>query len=180
MIKLLSCLIPNKFLRDNFRLVCNSIQVRFTAKSIGKNLYCGKYSTVNKNTVIQNDVRLNGLRTSGKGSVVIGNNVVIGFDALIISDTHNYKGNDLPYDGNFINHDATIIEDFVWIGARVIILPGARIGEGAIIQAGAVVHGEIPPLSIVGGNPAKVFAYREKEHYENLKIKKIKLRCLSL
>ena len=92
MIKLLSCLIPNKFLRDNFRLVCNSIQVRFTAKSIGKNLYCGKYSTVNKNTVIQNDVRLNGLRTSGKGSVVIGNNVVIGFDALIISDTHNYKG----------------------------------------------------------------------------------------
>ena len=44
-----------------------------------------------------------------------------------------------------------------------------KIGEGAIIQGGAVVHGEIPPLAIAGGNPAKVFKYRNKEHYEQLK-----------
>ena len=44
-----------------------------------------------------------------------------------------------------------------------------HIGEGAIIQAGAVVHGEIPPYAIVGGNPAKVFKYRDIEHFQKLK-----------
>ena len=63
----------------------------------------------------------------------------------------------------------------MWIGARVVILPGTVIGEGAIVQAGAVVHGKIPPLSIVGGNPAKVFAQRDEIHYRNLKTKKQKI-----
>jgi acetyltransferase-like isoleucine patch superfamily enzyme len=52
------------------------------------------------------------------------------------------------------------------------ILPGTHIGEGAIIQGGAVVHGDIPPFSIAGGNPAKVFKYRNKEHFEKLKNEK--------
>jgi len=63
------------------------------------------------------------------------------------------------------------IGDCVWLGARVTVLPGAKIGEGAIIQAGAVVHGEIPPCAIAGGNPAKVFAWRDRAHYEELKAK---------
>ncbi len=49
------------------------------------------------------------------------------------------------------------------------ILPGTKIGEGAIIQGGAVVHGEIPPYAIAGGNPAKVFKYRDIEHFKKLK-----------
>lgn len=61
------------------------------------------------------------------------------------------------------------IGDCVWLGSRVIILPGTKIGEGAIIQAGSVVHGDIPECAIVGGNPAKVFKYRDIEHYKNLK-----------
>ena len=48
----------------------------------------------------------------------------------------------------------------------MILLPGTTIGDGAIIQAGSVVHGEIPPLAIAGGNPAKVFAWRDKEKYD--------------
>ena len=63
------------------------------------------------------------------------------------------------------------IDDCVWIGSNVIILPGTHIGEGAIIQAGSVVHGEIPPMAIAGGNPAKVFASRDRRHYEELKAK---------
>ena len=61
------------------------------------------------------------------------------------------------------------IDDFVWLGSRVTILPGTKIGEGAIIQAGSVVHGEIPPYAIAGGNPAKVFKYRDIEHFKKLK-----------
>ena len=47
-----------------------------------------------------------------------------------------------------------------------------QIGEGAIIQGGSVVHGEIPPCAIAGGNPAKVFKYRDIEHYNKLKNEK--------
>ena len=65
-----------------------------------------------------------------------------------------------------------MISDFAWIGARVIILPGSKIGEGAIIQAGAVVHGEIPPFSIAGGNPAKIFKMRDINHFKKLKSEK--------
>lgn len=168
MIKILSCLIPIKYLRRMFRQFCNSIQILFTAKAIGKNLYCGKFSTVNKNTVIKNHVKLNGLHISGEGRVVLGNYFVAGFDSQIISDSHNYEGNDIPYDNTMINKDIEI-DDFVWIGARVIILPDTKIGEGAIIQAGAVVHGNIPPCAIAGGNPAKVFKYRNVEHFLQLK-----------
>ena len=175
MIKLLSCLIPNKFLRDMFRRICNSIQVIFTAKSIGKNLYCGKFSTVNKNTIIKNHVRLYGLRISGAGKVTLGNYFVAGFDSQIISDTHNYEGNDIPYDRTSIDKDGIEIGDFVWLGAKTIILPGTKIGEGAIIQAGGVVHGTIPPYAIAGGNPAKVFKYRNIEHFLKLKKNKFDL-----
>ena len=62
-----------------------------------------------------------------------------------------------------------VIEDNVWIGNRVIILPGVTIKEGAIIQAGSVVVGDIEKCGIAGGHPAKVFKYRDIEHYEKLK-----------
>jgi acetyltransferase-like isoleucine patch superfamily enzyme len=48
----------------------------------------------------------------------------------------------------------------VWIGARAIVLDGARIGDGAIVAAGSVVSGEVPPYAIVSGVPAKVVRHR--------------------
>ena len=62
-----------------------------------------------------------------------------------------------------------VIEDNVWLGNRVIVLPGVTIGEGAIIQAGSVVVKDIPKYAIAGGHPAKVFSSRDKDHYEMLK-----------
>ena len=132
MIKVISCLILIKLLRHKFRQFCCNIQIIFTAKSIGKNFYCERFSTVNKNTIIKNHVKLNGLHISGNGNVTLGNYFVAGFDSQIISDSHNYEGEDIPYDRTVINKDI-IIDDFVWIGAKTIILPGTKIGEGAII-----------------------------------------------
>jgi acetyltransferase-like isoleucine patch superfamily enzyme len=55
------------------------------------------------------------------------------------------------------------INNFVWLGAHSIILSGVEIGEGAIVGAGSVVSKDVPPYSIVGGNPAKVIKFRFSE-----------------
>lgn len=143
--------------------------VKANAVSIGKNFWCGGFSSVNRRTVLKDYVNFNGMRIMGNGNVIIGNYFHSGVEVLIITQNHNYdKGNAIPYDTTYIYKDV-IIEDFVWVGSRVTILPGTKIGEGAVIQGGSVVHGEIPPYAVAGGNPAKVFKYRDIEHFKKLK-----------
>jgi virginiamycin A acetyltransferase len=64
---------------------------------------------------------------------------------------------DLPYKGD------TVIGNDVWIGYESIIMPGVKIGDGAIIGSKSVVTKDVPPYSIVGGNPAKLIRYRFEE-----------------
>ena len=59
--------------------------------------------------------------------------------------------------------DAPIIGNDVWIGSRCIIMPGVKVGNGAIIGANSVVTKDIPPYAIVGGCPAKIIKYRCEE-----------------
>ena len=88
---------------------------------------------------------------------------------MIITSIHNYdNGTAIPYDDSIISKDV-VIEDNVWLGNRVIILPGVHIEEGAIIQAGSVVVKDVPKYAIAGGHPAEVFKTRDIEHYEKLK-----------
>ena len=54
-----------------------------------------------------------------------------------------------------------VICDDVWIGRRVIILPGVTIGKGAVIGAGAVIAKDVPPYAITVGNPAQIKGYRK-------------------
>jgi acetyltransferase-like isoleucine patch superfamily enzyme len=56
-----------------------------------------------------------------------------------------------------------VVGDDVWIGTNAIICSGIKIGQGAIVAAGAVVTKEVPPYAVVGGNPAKVIKYRFNE-----------------
>ena len=144
-------------------------QVLQFAETVGKNFWCGGFSNVTRNTVLGNNVHFSGMNIQGKGLVKIGSYFHSGKNCMIISDNHNYDfGASIPYD-NKILEKSVEISDFVWIGANVLLLPGTKIGEGVIIQGGSVVHGEIPPLAIVGGNPAKVFKFRNAEHFNNLK-----------
>jgi len=56
-----------------------------------------------------------------------------------------------------------VIEDHVWIGMRAMILPGTIIGRGAVVAAGAVAKGTIPPMTIVAGIPARPIGTRPEE-----------------
>lgn len=67
------------------------------------------------------------------------------------------KLSDLPYKGD------TVVGNDVWIGTNVTIMPGVHIGDGAIIASNATVTRDVPPYSIVGGNPAKEIKKRFSE-----------------
>lgn len=115
----------------------------------------------------END-HFNGSKFYGGGTVRIGNNFHSGSGCIFLTENHNYNGDALPYDRTFLRKDI-IVGDNVWFGINVTVLPGIKIGEGAIVQAGAVVSKNIPPLAIAGGNPAEVIRYRDSEHYYRLK-----------
>jgi maltose O-acetyltransferase len=91
-------------------------------------------------------------------TITIGSHVMMGTHCTIISQNHKYL--EEGFDG-FEGQDV-MIDDFAWIGNRVIILPGVRIGKHAIIGAGAVVPKNIPDYAIAVGNPAIVKKYRKK------------------
>jgi len=146
------------------------IAVMSLAKKTGHNLKVNGWSVVNSNTVLGDNVNFNGMKIIGGGSVSIGSNFHSGSGCLMITETHNYDhGTAIPYDNTVIKKEI-FIEDNVWFGSRVIVLGGVTIGEGAIIQAGAVVVKDVPACAIAGGNPAQVFRYRDREHYEKLKL----------
>lgn len=144
--------------------------VKMIAAETGPYLRVNNFSRVSRNTYLSNNVNFNGMKINGKGKVSIGQYFHSGEECIMITDTHNYEGEMIPYDNTDKVRDI-IIDDFVWIGTRVTILGGVHIGEGAIIQAGAVVVNDIPAYAIAGGNPAKVFKYRDKEHFMELKTK---------
>ncbi|OFX78443.1 MAG: acetyltransferase [Bacteroidetes bacterium GWE2_29_8] len=128
----------------------------------------GKFSIPYKTVTFGKNVNINGMQIIGHGDVYIGDNFHSGSECMMITQNHNYEGETLPYDAVVIKKKINI-GDNVWFGSRVLVIPGITIGEGAIIQAGAVVIKDIPPYSIAGGNPATVFKQRDIDHYTKLK-----------
>jgi len=94
----------------------------------------------------------------GSGGVKIGNNVLIAAHCCITSLGHDTSIEVLR---EKTISKSVIIEDNVWLGYNVIVLPGVTIGTGSVIGAGSVVTSNIPPYSIAVGNPAKVIKKRE-------------------
>lgn len=127
---------------------------------------CGKNVNIERKAIFSSHVSLGdnsgiGINASLTGSVVIGNNVMMGADCTMYSRNHAFDRLDIPMCEQGYNPEKTIvIGDDVWIGGHVIILPGVHIGKGAIVGAGAVVTKDVPEYAIVGGNPAKVIRYR--------------------
>ena len=101
---------------------------------------------------IGNHNYINGAFISASSRVVLGNNIKIGPQTMIMdSDFHSVT--DHNEEGN---SSEIIIEDDVWLGARCTVLKGVRIGKGAVVAIGAIVTKDVPANAIVGGIPAKV------------------------
>lgn len=95
--------------------------------------------------------------------VSIGNDVMMGPECMMYTVNHGMERTDVPmWRQNFTKPKPIVIEDDVWIGSRVIILPGVHVGKGSVIGAGAVVTKSIEPYSVVGGNPAKLIRKRDR------------------
>lgn len=127
---------------------------------------CGKKVNIEKNAMFSSKVSLGdysgiGINAKIYGACTIGNHVMMGTDVVIITRNHKHDRTDIPmmHQGFEEERPVTIGND-VWIGDRVIIMPGVHIGDGCIIAAGAVVTRDIPAYSIAGGIPAKVIKSR--------------------
>ena len=102
-----------------------------------------------------------GINARISGPVEIGQNVMMGPDVMIYTSDHKYQDVSVPMiQQGSTEKQKVIIEDDVWIGARVIILKGVHIKKGAIIGAGSVVTKDVLEYEIVAGNPAKLIKRR--------------------
>ena len=98
------------------------------------------------------------------GSVRIGRRVLSASRVFIGDASHAYTDPDLPVaDQGMAGSRPVVIGDGCFIGIGAVILPGSVIGDGAVVGAGAVVSGEVPPRTVVVGNPARVVRRHDPE-----------------
>ena len=138
--------------------VCRAL-FRSTGKNVNiqKGVYFGKghkisigdYSGIGENSILgQSDM------------ITIGDNVLTGPELMIFTQNHNFGDRSIPIRKQGGNPAPVLIQDDVWIGARVIILAGVTIGTGSVVGAGSVVTRDVPPYSVIGGVPAKIIGQR--------------------
>lgn len=128
---------------------------------------CGKDVNIEKGAVFGEHIKLGsrsgiGIRAQIEDFVSIGSDVMMGPDCCIFTSNHCFSRLDIPMrEQGFTKPNEVIIGDDVWIGARVIILPGVHIGKGSILGAGSVVTHDVDEYTIVGGNPARFIKHRD-------------------
>lgn len=132
---------------------------------------CGRKVNIEKGALFSARVTLgdySGIGVNAKiyGTCHIGKYVMMGEDVAIISRNHRHDRTDIPMmEQGFEMERPVVIGDDVWIGDRVMLMPGVHIGSGAILAAGAVVTENVPDYAVVGGVPARVISMRNGEPY---------------
>jgi acetyltransferase-like isoleucine patch superfamily enzyme len=113
----------------------------------GRNIQIGHDTVINRNSYLD-----------GRGGLSIGSFVAISPESYILS---------LGHDPNSPTFDTiagrVVIEDYVWLGARAMLLPGIKLGKGCVVGAGAVVTKEVAQFAIVAGVPAAVIGERNRQ-----------------
>jgi acetyltransferase-like isoleucine patch superfamily enzyme len=113
----------------------------------------GRHIDIGENTVINRRCYLD-----GRVGLRIGANVSVSPECYLISLDHDVHSPDFA-----TVPGAVAIGDYAWLGARAMILPGTRLGDGAVVGAGSVVTKSWEPYDIVAGVPAKKIGERNKD-----------------
>jgi len=139
-----------------------NIKYKFFGMKIGKgstlhmwaNFFDPKNITIGEDTIIGDHAFLD-----GRDKLKIGNHVDIASSVMIYNSEHDLSKDD------FSAITAPVeIDDYVFIGPRVTIMPGVKIGKGAVVAGGAVVIKDVDPFTIVGGVPAKPIGERKNKN----------------
>jgi len=157
------CIDKNTKIEDNCHILENNLIVNSSIK---------RCSYVGRSSIVQN-VRIGSFCS-------IANDVFIGLGShpielfstspIFYRVVNTFKLKIVDEDYNFSEYKEVVIGHDVWIGARVIVLDGVNVGDGAIIAANSVVTKDVLPYSIIAGTPAKLIRYR----FSNEKIEQLK------
>ncbi len=115
------------------------------------------------NTVIGINAHIN-----AAGGVVIKSGTITGPDLMIYSVNHIFNQTEsIPF-SNCDEFKTVEIGENCWIGGRVFVAPGVKLGDGCIVAGGSVVTKSFPQCSVIGGNPAKLIKERDKKAYKEM------------
>ena len=136
--------------------------------TIGTGVFIGRNTILScKNGDIEIDDRANigfNCEIFSGGHVRLGKNTLVAAYTYLVGGDHLHDRTDVPVLDQGRIAQGIEVDDNVWLGAHVVIADGARVGRDAIIGAGAVVFGEIPPFQVAAGIPAKVLRDRRTGH----------------
>jgi maltose O-acetyltransferase len=146
--------------------IVRKLKYRFFGMKIGKgstihmwaSFFQPKNIEIGEDTIVGDHAFLD-----GRAKLKIGNHVDIASGVMIYNSEHNINENDFAVIEKVIEEPVEI-GDYCFIGPRVTILPGVKIGKGAVVAAGAVVTKDVPDFAIVGGVPAKMIGERQNKN----------------
>lgn len=122
---------------------------------MGCSFNCKSNLTIGKNSVVNTNCKID-----PRGGITIGDNISVSSEVIILTADHDMNSDMIG------RQRGVIIEDYVWVGTRAMIMPGVIIGRGAVIAAGAVVTKNVDAYQVVAGIPAKVIKERDqKDNY---------------
>ena len=161
LLHLIGCVPIHHFRRLAYRLGGMKIGTGTTIH-MGTRLYNPHNINIGNDTIIGEGAVLD-----GRDKLTIGDHVDFASEVMIYNSEHNINAEHFAAAESVVKAPV-IIEDYVFIGPRSIILSGVTIGKGAIVAAGAVVTKDVPPYAIVGGVPAKIIGERKNKelHYK--------------
>ena len=130
----------------------------FNNFSIGRDSTIEDFSTINNGVgdVMIGDRTRIGMSNTLIGPVKIGNDIMFAQNIVASGLNHGYEDITLPIADQPVSTSQIVIEDEVWIGANAVITAGVTVGKHSVVAAGCVVVKDVPPYSIVGGNPGRL------------------------